>query len=266
MFFAVSKLLAFFTAPSNLALVTGLVGVMLLMTRYRRLAIRFLACGTIALAVFGLSPFGSIMLLTLSERFPPWVDDGIPPDGIIVLGGAMDPDVSAARSSVELTGAAERMTSGAVLARRFPAAKLVFSGGNADLVGGSSRSESADAIDLWTSLGIPRDRIIVEDRSRNTIENAIFTRDLIHPKAGERWLLVTSAYHMPRSVAVFRAAGFPVVPYPVDWRTRGWHDAWVPFELLSRGLPNTDAAFHEWIGLITYRLTGRTKELLPGPN
>ena len=265
MFFIVSKLLAFFTVPSNITAVVCLLGLVLLATRFRRWALRLLTCGVILLAVFGYSPLGKVLLLTLSERFPPWVDDGRVPDGIIVLGGAMDPDISGARSAVELNAAAERMTASLALALRFPNAKLVFSGGNADLVG-ATRSEAADAVDLWTSLGLPRERIMIEDRSRNTIENAFFTRDLVQPKPGQLWLLVTSAYHMPRSVGVFRAAGFPVVPYPVDWRTRGWRDAWIPFGTLSNGLARSDTAFHEWVGLVAYRLTGRIPELLPGPN
>jgi uncharacterized SAM-binding protein YcdF (DUF218 family) len=91
------------------------------------------------------------------------------------------------------------------------------------------------------------------------------TRDLVAPKPGERWLLVTSAFHMPRSIGVFRAIGFEVEAYPVDWRTRGWVDVRWPFEKLSAGLARTDVAVHEWVGLIAYRLSGRITELLPSP-
>ena len=113
-------------------------------------------------------------------------------------------------------------------------------------------------------LGVAPDRIIAEDRSRNTIENAVFSRRLADPKPGQRWLLVTSAYHMPRSVAAFRAAGFPVEPYPVDWRTRGLIDALRPFSSLGEGLRRTDTAVREWVGLVAYRLAGKTTELFPG--
>ncbi len=107
--------------------------------------------------------------------------------------------------------------------------------------------------------------MILESRSRNTIENALLTKQLVQPKPGERWLLVTSASHMPRSVGVFRRAGFPVEAHPVDWRTRGRADAFAPFGTLAAGLARTDTALHEWAGLVGYRLTGRTSELLPGP-
>jgi uncharacterized SAM-binding protein YcdF (DUF218 family) len=93
----------------------------------------------------------------------------------------------------------------------------------------------------------------------------VFSRLVAQPKPGERWLLVTSAYHMPRAMAAFRAAGFAVQAYPVDWRTRGIMDATRPFASLSDGLSRTDTAIHEWIGLLAYRLSGKTRELLPAP-
>ena len=106
---------------------------------------------------------------------------------------------------------------------------------------------------------------MLEISSRTTDENARFTRKLVSPKPGERWLLVTSAHHMPRSVGVFRKAGFDVEPYPVDWRTRGWIDASMPFDRLSGGLACADAAVHEWVGLVAYWLAGRSDALFPGP-
>lgn len=103
----------------------------------------------------------------------------------------------------------------------------------------------------------------MERRSRNTYENAVFTKALVAPKPGERWLLVTSAYHMPRSVGLFRRAGFLVEPYPVDWRIG---ERVFAFENVSAdGLFRTDIAVREWLGLLAYRLSGRTGELLPGP-
>ena len=87
----------------------------------------------------------------------------------------------------------------------------------------------------------------------------------MQPKPSERWLLVTSAHHMPRSIGIFRKAGFPVEAHPVDFRTRGWQDLDGPFGSLAAGLARTDAAMHEWAGLFVYWLTERTSELFPGP-
>ena len=130
-----------------------------------------------------------------------------------------------------------------------------------DLSSELTRTGKADLL----SQGIAHDRIIAEEQSRNTIENAVYSRLVAQPKPGERWVLVTSAFHMPRSIAAFRAAGFAVEAYPVDWRTRGSLDAARFFGSLSEGLARTDTALHEWAGLLIYRLTGKTKQLFPAP-
>lgn len=108
----------------------------------------------------------------------------------------------------------------AALARRYPQARLVFTGGSGNL-GGGSPSESEIVGRYADPMGLPRTRLILEDRSRNTRENAAFTADMVKPKPGERWLLVTSAWHMPRAIGCFRQAGFAVIAYPVDYRTGG---------------------------------------------
>jgi uncharacterized SAM-binding protein YcdF (DUF218 family) len=105
----------------------------------------------------------------------------------------------------------------------------------------------------------------LEGRARNTIENAIYAKQLARPKLGERWLLVTSAYHLPRAVGAFRKVGFPVEAYPVDWRTRGVRDLLRPFWSVGDGLRRVDTAVREWVGLAAYWMTGRSSELFPGP-
>jgi uncharacterized SAM-binding protein YcdF (DUF218 family) len=181
-----------------------------------------------------------------------------------VLGGAIIPKLSGARGTVELNETAERMTATAALAKGFPQARIVFVGGDASLVG-HAPSEAVLARPLLESLGVAAQRIETEEASRNTYENAVFAKELLHPKPGERWLLVTSAYHMPRAVGCFRKAGFAVEPYPVDWRTAGPQDLFKPFQAVAGGLARTDVAVREWIGLLVYWLTGRSSELFPGP-
>ncbi len=107
---------------------------------------------------------------------------------------------------------------------------------------------------------------MLEPRSLSTAQNAAFTRDLLMPQPGQRWLLVTSASHMPRAVGSFRRAGFPVIPYPVGYTTSGLpDDYWTIRFDASTSLVRADVALHEWLGLIAYWLTGRTDALLPGP-
>jgi uncharacterized SAM-binding protein YcdF (DUF218 family) len=264
MFFLISKILGFFALPSNILITFALIGVALMPTRFARAGRRLAVAAVILLAVAGLSPLGNAIILPLEDRFPAWDAARGAPTGIISLGGAIDTVVSPVRHEVALNEAAERMTAIAELARRFPAARIVFTGGSGRLIyEGSTEAEMAER--LFVSFGIARERITLEDKSRDTDENARFTRDIVKPKPGERWLLVTSAHHMPRSIGVFRAAGFAVEAFPVDYRTRGPIDMLRPFASLGDGLRRTDTAAREWVGLLAYRLSGRTAQLFPAP-
>jgi len=264
MFFVLSKILGFFALPSNLLIVVGLVGVAIAVLRGGRAGGRLIVASLILLAILGFSPLSNALILPLEQRFPPWDASRGAPAGIIVLGGAFDTIVSTTRDDIPLTDAAERMTVSAALARQYPQARLIFTGGTGTLVyDGPTEGELARR--FYAGLGIPADRITIEEASRDTAENAVLTKPLANPKAGERWLLVTSAYHMPRSIGAFRRVGFAVEAYPVDYRTRGLEDLARPFPSLGEGLRRGDTATREWIGLLMYRLAGRTSELFPGP-
>ena len=264
MFFPLSKILGFFALPSNLLITLGLLGALMLATRFARVGRRLLVFSVLSITIIGLSPLGNILILPLEQRFPQWDEAREMPDGIVVLGGAIGPELSLVRSEVSLNESAERVTVVAALARRYPQARIVYSGGNGGLIIRDG-NEAEFALKLFQSFGIDPARIIAEDRSRNTVENAVFSKQLANPKPGERWLLVTSAYHMPRSIAVFRRAGFEVEAYPVDFRTRGWIDAVVPFGAVGDGIRRTDTAMREWVGLVAYWISGRSSALFPGP-
>jgi uncharacterized SAM-binding protein YcdF (DUF218 family) len=264
MFFVAAKILGFFALPSNILISLGLIGIVLMATRFARAGRRLAVAALILLALAGLSPFGNAIILPLEERFPPWDASRGAPVGIISLGGALDTVVSEPRGEVALNEAAERMTAMAELARRFPGARIVFSGGSGRIVY-DGVTEASLAARLFESFGIAKARIVLEDKSRDTDENARFTKELLQPKPGERWLLVTSAHHMPRAIGVFRAAGFPVEAYPVDFRTRGAIDLLRPFSNVGDGLRRTDTAAREWVGLVVYWATGRSSALFPAP-
>jgi uncharacterized SAM-binding protein YcdF (DUF218 family) len=262
--FFLSKTLGVAMLPINLLVELGIVSAILMATRYAKAGRRLAVATLVLLALAAFSPLGKILLYPLESRFPQWEPSRGPPDGIIILGGSVDTDLSAAHGVPVIGHAADRFVVPAELARRYPNARLVFTGGSARLT--STEAREADySVPILESLGIARDRMVVERDSRNTLENAVFTRKLIAPKAGERWLLVTSAYHMPRSVGVFRRAGFEVEPCPVDWRMGGREDLFTFTNSGEQGLMQTEIAVREWIGLLAYRLLGRTDELLPGP-
>jgi uncharacterized SAM-binding protein YcdF (DUF218 family) len=241
MFFVVSKILAVFTWPSNLLLMLGLVGAVLLATRSARAGLLCLLATILLLATFSLPAVANALIRPLEQRFPPWDSARGAPDGIIVLGGGFS------RHS-------ERITSTVELARKYPDAHVVFSGGNSGILSrGNTEADSAKR--FFQRLGFSVDRLITEDRSRDTYENAKFTKAIADRKLGGRWLLVTSAHHMPRAVGAFRRAGIPVEAYPVE---RSGGD-------LAQPLQTANAAVHEWIALFVYWLTGRSSELFPGP-
>lgn len=264
MFFVLSKVAGFFAVPSNLFMVLGFIGLIISVTRFARTGFALAVVSLVMLGIMGLTPLGNALILPLEERFPAWDEARGAPDGIVVLGGSFDTLVSLTRKEISLNEAGERMTAAVALARKYPNARLLFSGGSGRLVY-ADMMESELAAKFFEQFGIARERILLEDQARNTVENARFSRMVAQPKPNERWLLVTSAYHMPRSVGLFRAHGFPVEAYPVDFRTRGAADMWRPFSTVGDGLRRTDTAVREWVGLLIYWAVGHMDELFPHP-
>jgi uncharacterized SAM-binding protein YcdF (DUF218 family) len=266
MFYIVSKILWFFLTPSNLIFATIAIGTLLILLthKFQKLGRRILSFGTIALLACGLGPVGAALTIPLEKRFPLLVTDKSPaPSGIIILGGAVTSRSPMANPDMlELNEAGERITALIYLAKRYPEAKIIFTGGIGDILD-FGVPEADEVKNTIGKLGVDPARIIFERRSRNTHENAIYSRDLAEPKQGERWLLVTSAWHMPRSIGCFRQAGFEVEAYPVDFRTNGWSSAFHSLGSVGAGLRTTDVAVREWLGLIAYRLTKKTSALLP---
>ena len=263
MFFVLSKTAALLLVPSNLLLLMGLAGLALLAAGRRRLGKALSLSSLILFLILAYSPLGDTLNYVLENRFPVWDPARGAPDGIVVLGGVISPTLSRARGQVTLSDAAERVTVIAKLARDYPNAKIVFSSGDASLLG-NQPAEADYLYPLLDSFGVPRGRVLLEDKSRNTAENATFVKALVKPKPGERWLLVTSAQHMPRAVGCFRRVGFPVEAYPVDWHTFPHWRARFPTRF-GDGLADADFVVHEWEGLVAYWLTGRTSAFFPAP-
>ncbi|MBM6580293.1 YdcF family protein [Microvirga sp. BT689] len=265
MFYYLSKVAWFFATPSNLLVSLILLGLILaLFKRLRTFGIGLSLVFTLATIALGLLPIASYILLPLEERFPAFRDDGRPINGIILLGGAVEASDSKARGSLVANESAERVLDTIQLAHRYPSARILISGGGGTVFGDGA-AEAPVIAEYFRSLGIDPARILVEDRSRTTAENAVYSQELAKPREGERWLLVTSAWHMPRAVGVFEKVGFPIIPYPVDFRTAGGAGTHRPFAFVSEGLRRLDIGAKEWAGLIGYYATGRTARLFPGP-
>lgn len=252
MFFILSKLVWFVLAPFNLALIV-LTGAMLAMKLNRNRTARAMGIAAwLILIVFGVLPTGQLMTRWLENKYPQITEVERPVTGIIVLGGGIDTDVGNARHVPQLKSTADRITTFVDLGRRYPWAKLVFTGGDGTLTQNSVKE--GDMIrPLLATMGFnPKNRLRIEDQSRTTYENAVLTKEMIQPKPGERWVLVTSASHMPRAIGAFNAAGWSVIPYPADYLTPGKQDFLGNMQL-------SHVALKEFIGTATYALTGKWK-------
>lgn len=264
MFFVASKIFWMFASPITLLLVGGVVGALLCFSRHPRLG-RWLALTAIfVLFAAAVLPLGDLMMAPLENRFPPPPADLGGPAGVIVLGGAIDDLASRSRGQTVFDESGARITEAVRLARRYPEARIVYTGGSASITPSVS-TEALEAKKLMMDLGVSPDRLTIEEKSRNSDENARFTAAILNPKPAQRWLLVTSAWHTPRSMGVFRKAGFAVVANPVGFYTLG--EAGGPRLELdpARNLRVFELATHEWIGLAAYWASGRIDQFFPGP-
>jgi uncharacterized SAM-binding protein YcdF (DUF218 family) len=216
LFFLASKTFGALLVPSTLIIAIGAIGLILTWGRFQSVGRKLLVFSVAALLVCGYLPIGKLLIVPLETRFSPWRAENGEPAGIIVLGGGVDPVLSVARGTRIIDSSGARIVVAAALARRYPRTRLVYAGGNSDLL--QQQAKEADvAAAIFESLGIGQ-RLQIEKQSRNTEENVRFSKLLADPKPSETWLLVTSAFNMPRSIGIFRKAGFLVQPYPVDAR------------------------------------------------
>ncbi|MBI4602420.1 MAG: YdcF family protein [Planctomycetes bacterium] len=230
-------------------------------TGRQRAGLRLVIGSWIAIALVHLTPSGRWMMTALENRFPrrgefPSV---LPEDvaGLVLLGGGFSISDSRDRGEPVYNPSGPRFFEGLALARRYPRARVVFTG-NAD--------EAALARRVFAEHGIEASRIVLEDQSINTLDNARKTLERVGPREGEKWALVTSALHVPRSVGLFRGAGWEVIPCPVNHLTSGRYDlkSWLSPLGGTSGLA-WRVAVHEWAGLAYHYLAGDSPELFPGP-
>ncbi|WEX77622.1 YdcF family protein [Sinorhizobium numidicum] len=260
--FLASKIFWLVAQPLSFAFLSLFAGLLLMLARFRRSGGIF---GLIGLAVLFVSLFtttGSYFLQILENRFarpsPPPAELSC----IIVLGGAFENVVIASRGGMEFNQAAERFVETLRLARAYPAARIVVSGGDGSLSGmyeGDARASEA----FFQAFDIGTDRLIREEQSRTTFENARYTKDLLAANRLEHCALVTSAYHMPRSIGLFRSIGVDVIPWPTDYRTTGQVRLGFDFTQPSLNAQLATTAAKEWTGLFAYYLLGRTQTILP---
>ena len=251
-----SKLLNFMAQPLH-----GVLALLLLAAlsgrRHPLRARRTSLAALVLLACIGLQPLPDALLGLLEDRYAemPANADLHGYAGIIVLGGALESGrISQHHAQPLLNASAERMTMAYALWRRQPALRVVFTGGEGEYFG-AGPTEAERARVFFDSMGLPTSALTLEARSQNTYENAVFTAALPGVDIHQPWLLMTSAWHMPRSMATFEKAGWNVTAYPVDYRTGG-STPWTSYSLLA-GAEQWETLLHECLGLLAYRISGR---------
>jgi uncharacterized SAM-binding protein YcdF (DUF218 family) len=248
--FYLSKIVWAFLQPSTLIAIVLMAGFFLAVRR-KRSALPVLFSGIALYLIAGFSPLANWLLIPLENRAE--IGAAEPIDGaagIIVLGGATNGARESGDRKVILNDAADRMIEAVRLALQHPDLQVIFSGGSGEFFpNGSLEPEAELARRFFEGFKIAPPRLKLEDRSRNTLENAVFTAELVKPQRDQRWVLVTSAFHMPRARALFEAQGFHIIPRPGDFRTFGPQDRWQIFGKPSDGLRRLDVAAKEWVGL-----------------
>ena len=260
-FFSLSKFFWFLAAPDHLLVWLLLLGLTLFWLGKRRVACWLLSTDLLLLLVILLMPLGDALLYPLESRFKQPDLTQIEPAGMIILGGGENPEVSSVWQQSQFNAAAERVMVIPALAKRFPEANIIFSGGSGSVLRQSFKG--ADGVfDYLEQIGLS-DRVLLENQSRNTYENALLSAKLLGEVPDQPWLLVTSAFHMPRSVGIFEKQGWQVIPYPVDYYTTTSTGLKLDPKLW-RNMRDLNTGIREWIGLLAYYLTHKTDQLLPG--
>jgi uncharacterized SAM-binding protein YcdF (DUF218 family) len=261
LFFYSSKIIWKLISPDSLFVIFFLGTLLLYHFGYRRYTRSLLLFISLALVSLSFFPLGSWMLHPLETRFAhnPVLPEKV--DGIVVLGGSVKPGLSDAWQQLEVNSHAERLNGLIELARDYPDARLIFTGGSAKITQ-NQVTESAILARHLHRLGIDEGRVEFEGRARNTAENAYYTRRLANPGEHEKWILITTAFHMPRSIGVFCQQNWSLIPFPVDHHTYPDRHFDIGFNLLGNA-NQLQAAMHEWLGLASYYLTGKIPNLLP---
>ena len=274
MFFILSKIVGFLIQPLNVLfiLMTFVAGLRFAKARSPRKSQSRMAklhrAAQIALGlwianlIMPIIPYMAVQVL--EHRFPipeheHLQHDNLDPEVIVILGGWQGaPSSMRGETTPPISRSGDRLITGLILANQYKDAKIAFPGGLKWR--GDKRSESDITNAVINGLELDEERLIVEGLSRNTAENAAFLKQQIESIDGQI-ILVTSAWHMPRAIGSFRAAGLDPIAYPTDFTTA--EDGVSLKRLLGKGLGYTATALQEYIGLAAYRITGRTDELLP---
>jgi uncharacterized SAM-binding protein YcdF (DUF218 family) len=251
--------------PLSLVAIFLALGLLLSFRKGRWLSRTSFLVATLILGLCAFTTFGYLLISPLETRFvrPP---EPARIDGIVVLGGGIDSDITTTMHNWEFNRSGDRYVEALRLALTHPEAKVIIAAGPAGAFAApNDEPEAYAAARFFEAFGIAKERLLIDDKSRNTDENAVNAKALAGDASGQTWLLVTSAFHMPRSVGLFRAVDFPVVPWPADYLASGAEGVGLKLDQLPENMAVTSIALREWSGLLGYKLAGKIADVLPGP-
>lgn len=209
--FLLSKLFWVFAQPLSFAFLLCALAAVLVFAGWRRLGGLSAFLTALVLFVTLFTTTGTVALQVLEDRFPKPAQEPQPVTCMVVLGGVLENEVTTVRGGVELNQAADRFVEALRLARNHPEARILISGGDGS-ISGKYEGEAQASERFFSAFGISADRLVKENASRTTYENTLNTAELLKAQGLEHCLLITSAFHMPRSMGLFRAAGIEVAP------------------------------------------------------
>jgi uncharacterized SAM-binding protein YcdF (DUF218 family) len=261
MSFTQNDLIWFLLQPSSLIFWLLVLGFVFLLLRWNALGRGLIGLTLVLATLPALFPIMEMLAKPLEDHFgqPNPLPNTI--DGILVLGGSVDWPISQSRGIMNLNKAGERMFAVSTLAEHYPTAKLVFTGLFEEVIP-NELSMAAQSKTFLSGPEFQNRSVTFIGAARSTYEEALLSIQTVQPQTGERWLLVTSAYHMPRAIGVFKTQGWTLIPYPVDYQSTGKLEFKPTFNVFG-GLVDLDDLAREWGALFIYKRLGRIEKMFP---
>ena len=259
MSFYLSKIFWLILNPFNLFIFITLLSIFLYFLNLRRVSLIIFLINFIFILIISFLPIGNFLIYKIEKEYHSNTKIPERVDGILILGGATNPLLFKEYDQISLGGSAERLVESVIVIKKFKKAKVIFSGGSG-VINRPDLGHSQVAKSFYKKIGIETNKIIFEDDSRNTYENIIYSKKIAKPKINENWLLITSASHMKRALLIANKNNWKITPYAVDFKnTKNFK--FIPNLKLLKNINSFQQGSHEWLGLISYYLMGRTDKV-----
>ena len=260
MSFYLSKVLWLIINPFNIFIFITMFTIFLYFIKFRRLSLIIFIINFNFLVFISFLPIGSYLIYNIEKEFHSNIKIPERVDGILILSGATNPILFKEYNQISLNDSAERLVESVMIIRKFEKAKVIFSGGSG-FVNRSDLGHSQVAKLFYKKIGVDINKIYFEDKSRNTYENIIYSKSIAKPKKNENWLLITSAFHMKRALLIAEKNKWKLIPFAVDFKNIKEFKLTPNLNLLSN-LNSFQNGLHEWLGLVSHYLMGRTDKFL----